>query len=126
MQTFAHLHRIEDSDRREAIREDLLVYCHLDTLAMVRIWERLGEMVGQYLLFIRNDTFWYKHFCSFKNSQRSLFGVCFLHLLFLLVVISDNALILSISRIIIRISTAMPPYTSATSPRTPLVTPLVQ
>jgi hypothetical protein len=44
MQTFAHLHRIEDPDRREAIREDLLAYCHLDTLAMVRIWERLGEM----------------------------------------------------------------------------------
>ncbi len=26
---------------REQLREDLLAYCHLDTLAMVKIWERV-------------------------------------------------------------------------------------
>jgi hypothetical protein len=29
------------------VREDLLVYCRLDTLAMVRIWERLKEVVSK-------------------------------------------------------------------------------
>ena len=26
-------------------RETLLAYCHLDTLAMVRVWEKLEEIV---------------------------------------------------------------------------------
>lgn len=31
-------------DEQEEIREDLLRYCELDTLAMVRIWEVLEEL----------------------------------------------------------------------------------
>jgi hypothetical protein len=29
---------------REQLSEDLLAYCHLDTLAMVKIWERVEGM----------------------------------------------------------------------------------
>ena len=47
METFARLHRLKDPSKREAIRKDLLAYCRLDTLAMVRIWERLREMVEE-------------------------------------------------------------------------------
>lgn len=32
-----------EPDAREQLRKDLLEYCHLDTLAMVRIWERVNE-----------------------------------------------------------------------------------
>jgi len=41
MDTFANLHLLKDPDSREKIRRDFLAYCHLDTLAMVRIWEKL-------------------------------------------------------------------------------------
>jgi len=41
MDTFANLHLLKDQSQREAIRRDLLAYCHLDTLAMVRIWQKL-------------------------------------------------------------------------------------
>ncbi len=47
METFARLHRLKDPSKREAIRKDLLAYCRLDTLAMVRILERLREMVEE-------------------------------------------------------------------------------
>jgi hypothetical protein len=32
-----------EPNEREQLREDLLAYCHSDTLAMVRIWERVEE-----------------------------------------------------------------------------------
>jgi len=41
MDTFANLHRLKDPSRRDEIRRALLDYCHLDTLAMVRIYELL-------------------------------------------------------------------------------------
>ncbi len=45
MDTFANLHLIKDKSNVEKIRKDLLAYCHLDTLAMVRIWEKLHEVI---------------------------------------------------------------------------------
>jgi len=42
MDTFANLHRLKDPSQREKILEDLLAYCHLDTLAMVRIYQKLN------------------------------------------------------------------------------------
>ncbi len=44
MDTFANLHLLKDKTKRDAIRADLLAYCRLDTLAMVRIFEKLQEM----------------------------------------------------------------------------------
>ncbi len=44
MDTFANLHLLKDKKKRDEIREDLLAYCHLDTLAMVKIWEQLEEI----------------------------------------------------------------------------------
>lgn len=44
MDTFANLHLLKDQTRREEIRQALLAYCHLDTLAMVRIYEKLKEL----------------------------------------------------------------------------------
>ena len=44
MDTFASLHRIESRDERSKIRKDLLEYCKLDTLAMVKIMDRLREV----------------------------------------------------------------------------------
>lgn len=41
MDTFANLHLLKDKAQRKKTRQDLLAYCHLDTLAMVRIWEKL-------------------------------------------------------------------------------------
>jgi Domain of unknown function(DUF2779) len=41
MDIFANLHLLKDQSQREAIRCDLLAYCRLDTLAMVRIWQKL-------------------------------------------------------------------------------------
>ena len=41
MDTFANLHLLKDQSQRETIRHDLLAYCRLDTLAMVRIWQKL-------------------------------------------------------------------------------------
>ena len=54
MDTFANLHKIEDPGRREEIRNSLIAYCRLDTLAMVRIWEKLVDTTqakGQLSLF---------------------------------------------------------------------------
>ncbi len=45
MDTFANLHLLKDKSQREGIRKDLLAYCHLDTLAMVRIWEKLKNII---------------------------------------------------------------------------------
>ncbi len=41
MDTFANLHLLKDKSKIDEIKKDLLDYCHLDTLAMVRIWEKL-------------------------------------------------------------------------------------
>ena len=45
MNTFANLYRLKDKSKRENIRKDLLQYCRLDTLAMVKIWEKLYEII---------------------------------------------------------------------------------
>ncbi len=44
MSAFPALHKIEDPIEREGIRRSLLAYCRLDTLAMVRIYQRLMEI----------------------------------------------------------------------------------
>lgn len=41
MDTFANLHLLKDSSQREPICQALLAYCRLDTLAMVRIYQKL-------------------------------------------------------------------------------------
>jgi len=41
MDTFANLYLLKDQSKRNEIRKDFLAYCRLDTLAMVRIWEKL-------------------------------------------------------------------------------------
>ena len=41
MDTFANLHRLKDPSQRDRIRQALLAYCRLDTLAMVRIYQKL-------------------------------------------------------------------------------------
>lgn len=41
MDTYANLYLLKDRNKREKIRDDLLAYCHLDTLAMIRIFEKL-------------------------------------------------------------------------------------
>ena len=45
MDTFTNLYLLRDQSKREEIRKDLLAYCRLDTLAMVRIWEKLHKIV---------------------------------------------------------------------------------
>ena len=45
MNTFANLHLIKDKTKIDDIKKDLLAYCRLDTLAMVRIWEKLHTIV---------------------------------------------------------------------------------
>ena len=45
MDTFVNLHLLKDKSKRDDIRKDLLAYCHLDTLAMVRIFEKLREII---------------------------------------------------------------------------------
>ena len=47
MDTFANLHLLKDKSKRDEIRKDLLAYCHLDTLAMVRIFEKLKEIIKE-------------------------------------------------------------------------------
>jgi hypothetical protein len=44
---YAELDRIDDESERQKIRESLLEYCKLDTLAMVMIWRQLGESGGR-------------------------------------------------------------------------------
>ena len=45
MDTFANLYLLKDKSKIDEIRKDLLAYCHLDTLAMLRIYEKLKEIV---------------------------------------------------------------------------------
>jgi hypothetical protein len=45
MSIFANLHLEKDSKKVQEIRGDLLKYCHLDTLAMVRIWQKLLRII---------------------------------------------------------------------------------
>jgi hypothetical protein len=47
MGAFANLHLKQDVAERDEIRQALLAYCHLDTLAMVKIWLRLKEIAGR-------------------------------------------------------------------------------
>jgi hypothetical protein len=54
MLSYARLSKLDEGDEKEKIRRDLLAYCRLDTLAMVKIWERLVNMMqpkGQLSLF---------------------------------------------------------------------------
>ena len=44
--TYADLDKIDDASERQKIREALLEYCKLDTLAMVMIWRELGKIAG--------------------------------------------------------------------------------
>ena len=46
MDTFANLHLLKDKNKLDEIKKDLLAYCRLDTLAMVRIWEELHKLIG--------------------------------------------------------------------------------
>jgi hypothetical protein len=41
MDTFANLHLLKDKHQLAEIKKDLLAYCRLDTLAMVRIYQKL-------------------------------------------------------------------------------------
>ena len=45
MDTFANLYLLKDAQQRDEIRKQLLAYCHLDTLAMVKIWEKLKKLL---------------------------------------------------------------------------------
>ena len=36
-----------DPEERETVRRQLLEYCGLDTLAMVKVWEKLRELAGE-------------------------------------------------------------------------------
>ncbi len=40
---YARLHEVEDGAERERVRDELLRYCELDTLAMVRIYEHIQQ-----------------------------------------------------------------------------------
>jgi len=45
MDTFANLYKLKDQQKCDEIRNDLLAYCRLDTLAMVKICQKLEEIV---------------------------------------------------------------------------------
>ena len=45
MDTFANLHLLKDKSQLKEIKKDFLAYCRLDTLAMVRIFEKLNQIV---------------------------------------------------------------------------------
>ncbi len=47
MDIFPKLHLLTDENRKEEIRNDLLAYCRLDTLAMVKIWEKLHQLIKE-------------------------------------------------------------------------------
>jgi len=47
MDTFAQLYLLKNKSKLDEIKKDLLAYCRLDTLAMVRIWERLHKMIKE-------------------------------------------------------------------------------
>jgi len=44
MGIYANLHKVENPKEKQAFRESLLAYCKLDTLAMVKIWQRLNDV----------------------------------------------------------------------------------
>ena len=46
MQAFAKLQNMEDGEEKNRLRESLLRYCELDTMAMVKILEQLRRNVG--------------------------------------------------------------------------------
>lgn len=46
MDTFANLYLLKDKSKVDEIKKDLLSYCRLDTLAMVRILEKLHELIN--------------------------------------------------------------------------------
>ena len=45
MEAFANLSKIDDEVLKQRYRDSLLEYCKLDTLAMVKILEKLKESV---------------------------------------------------------------------------------
>jgi ribonuclease PH len=45
MLAYAALEKINSVEEQEKIRQDLLAYCRLDTLAMVRIWQKLASLI---------------------------------------------------------------------------------
>ncbi len=45
MEAFANLSKIDDEKLKQRYRDSLLEYCKLDTLAMVKILEKLKECV---------------------------------------------------------------------------------
>ena len=45
MSVYASLAQMNDADERQQARAALRAYCRLDTLAMVRIWQRLAALV---------------------------------------------------------------------------------
>ena len=45
MSVYASLALINDAAERHRRRASLLAYCRLDTLAMVRIWQRLATLI---------------------------------------------------------------------------------
>jgi len=47
MDTFANLHLLKDKSKLDDIKKDFLAYCRLDTLAMVRIWEKLHTIIRE-------------------------------------------------------------------------------
>jgi len=47
MDTFANLYLLKDKSKLDDIKKDLLAYCHLDTLAMFRIWEKLHKIIKE-------------------------------------------------------------------------------
>jgi hypothetical protein len=54
MLAYARLSRMDDEDEKEKTCQHLLEYCKMDTLAMVRIWEKLVDTTqakGQLSLF---------------------------------------------------------------------------
>jgi hypothetical protein len=54
MLTYARLSGVDDTAEKERIFQDLLAYCRLDTLGMVRIWQKLVGLIqprGQLSLF---------------------------------------------------------------------------
>lgn len=47
MNTFANLHLVKDPEKRNMIRDDLLAYCRLDTMAMVKNFQNLSSESGR-------------------------------------------------------------------------------
>jgi hypothetical protein len=47
MNAYATLHLVKDDALRHTVRQNLLEYCKLDTLAMVRIWDKLKKSANK-------------------------------------------------------------------------------